>query len=795
MGTRLSLLRIPGSTVRRVPYRAAWLRYGAAILSVALAAAVSLALFPRLLATPLAPFLVAIILVAWLAGLWPSVAATMLSLGTVLLLPYQAGTFIPSPARLIVFGVICLAIGIVAESMARSRRQAVEQAIALEEQALELEMANQELTESADEAQRSQEIAEAAEQRYRLLFDRNPLPLWVYDLETLAFLAVNDAAVEHYGFSREEFLAMTLREIRPSAEVSALLESRRSAAPGLAKSGIFRHQTRDGTEIRVDIRSHDMTFDGRAARLVLATDVTESLHAREELRSTSERLRVLVDAMPMAIIGFDADGTVRSWNPAAERMFGWSEGEAVGRDNPGVPPDRKDEADAMRAAILEGQVLAGVQVVRQRRDGSPIDVSLSSAVLRNSQDEIVGFVGVCEDVSDRRRTEQALQTSEEQLRQAQKMEAIGRLAGGVAHDFNNILTAIQSYAEFLVQDLGADSRYGDDLREIQKAADRAAGLTQQLLAFSRRQVLRSEALDLNLIVTETERMLRRVIGEDIEIVTRLDPTLALLQGDAGQLSQVLLNLAVNARDAMPGGGRLLIETAMVELDDHYAREHRGALPGPHILLSVSDTGTGMDGETRSRIFEPFFTTKEPGKGTGLGLSMVYGFVRQSGGSVWVYSEPGEGTTFKIYLPQAAEQLPGPPRPSKASTAATLVVPGTTVLLVEDEVAVRRVARRTLLEHGYTVLEAENGAEALTVAGEHQGPIALVLTDMVMPEMRGGELAARLRRVRPEARLLMMSGYTEEAASRKAILEAGSAFLEKPFTASGLLEKVQEVLAE
>jgi CheY-like chemotaxis protein len=374
------------------------------------------------------------------------------------------------------------------------------------------------------------------------------------------------------------------------------------------------------------------------------------------------------------------------------------------------------------------------------------------------------------------------------------MEAIGRLAGGVAHDFNNILTTIQSYTEFLSTELGPDSPHLGDLKEIEEAAVRAGGLTRQLLAFSRKEVIESHPLNLNEIVAETERMLRRVIGEDIELVTRLEPGLGWFQGDRGQFSQVLMNLAVNARDAMPDGGRLLIETSNVDLDDAYAREHRGSAAGPHILLSISDTGIGMDAAIKSRIFEPFFTTKGPGKGTGLGLSMVYGFVQQSGGSIWVYSEPDEGTTFKIYLPRVADFLADEAAilDERASRPSTGVA---TILLVEDETAVRRVAKRTLAESGYTVLEAANGREALAVAAHHQGPIDLVLTDMVMPEMRGGELATKLREVRPESRLLMMSGYTEEAASRRAILEAGSAFLEKPFTASRLLERVHQVLGE
>ncbi len=794
MATPLELVRFPYSLgVGTPPGRAPWVRYVAATAAAVLAAGLSLVLFPGLLSTPIAPFTIAVIFTAWLGGLGPSLVATALSIGALLLLPYPQGAAATSFSRVVVFAVICLAIGLVAESMARSRRQALDQASALEEQAMELEMANQELTESIDEAQEARDTAVSAEQRYRLLFDRNPLPMWVYDLETLAFLAVNDAAVAHYGFPRDEFLGMTLRDIRPPEDVPALLESHHAGAPGLAASGVFRHRKRDGSIIRVEIRSHDTLFAGRPGRLVLANDVTDRLLAGEQLEVMNERLRVLVEASPLATVAFDTDGTIQSWNRAAEGMFGWSESEVVGRPLPCVPADQADESRELQASMRRGLSRTGVQTARQRRDGSAIDVNISSAPLRNSHGDVVGFVDIYEDITERRRTERALKASEEQLRQAQKMEAVGRLAGGVAHDFNNILTTIQSYAEFLTAELGPNASQLADLEEIQRAAERAAGLTRQLLAFSRKQALETHVLDLNEIVTETERMLQRVIGEDIELVTRLEPELGRIQGDAGQFSQVVLNLAVNARDAMPDGGRLLIETANVELDEDYAREHRGALAGRHVLLSVSDTGIGMDAATQSRIFEPFFTTKEASKGTGLGLSMVYGFVQQAGGSIWVYSEPGEGSTFKIYLPQVAAQSAAEKEAGGGVEQGLADGQGATVLLVEDEAAVRRVARRTLLEHGYVVLEAGNGREALEMAAAHPGRIDLVLTDMVMPEMRGGELASRLLRARPEARLLMMSGYTEEAASRHAILEAGRAFLEKPFTASRLLEKVHQVL--
>jgi PAS domain S-box-containing protein len=771
--------------------RPRWVTYGVAIAATAAATAIGLALRPYLWPPPVALFAAGVALAAWLGGLGPALAATALSIASQLLNVDPVGTELA--IRLASFGAAGMLIGVGAESISRAHGQAADQAAALQDQAMELELLNQELTESIEEAQRSRDAAEAAEERYRMLFEQNPLPMWVYDLETLAFLAVNDAAVTHYGFGRDEFLRMTLRDIRPPEDLPALDESVRGGKPGLSSSGRFRHRRRDGEVISVEIHSHDLEFDGRPARLVLASDVTDRLRAEAALRATTERLQVLVDASPLPIVGLDPEGRVLTWNRAAEATFGWPASEVVGRGFPCFPADGEHQTRSFLAQVREGRASTGLQALCTRRDGERIEVHVSTAPLRDGHGAFVGVVAIYEDVTERRRTASALERSEEQLRQAQKMEAIGRLAGGVAHDFNNILTVIQSYAELLALELGPAGAGHGDLDEIRRAAERAAALTSQLLAFSRRQVLDPEVLDPNEVVRDTERMLRRLIGEDIELVTRLQPGVAPVLADAGQFTQVLLNLAVNARDAMPDGGRLLIETADVELDDVYARGHAGLAPGPHVVLSVTDTGLGMDAETRSRVFEPFFTTKAPGKGTGLGLSMVYGFVEQSGGRIWVYSEPGQGTTFKIHLPAAAEADPEPARAPRAAAHAPAHAGQATVLVVEDEEEVRKVVVRTLGEHGYTVLEAVNGREALAIAAERRGGIDLVLTDVVMPEMKGGELAEHLRREHPGVRLLMMSGYTEEEASLRAVLTAGTAFLEKPFTASRLLDKVRSVL--
>jgi two-component system, cell cycle sensor histidine kinase and response regulator CckA len=395
-----------------------------------------------------------------------------------------------------------------------------------------------------------------------------------------------------------------------------------------------------------------------------------------------------------------------------------------------------------------------------------------------------------QEVAERRPTAEALARTEEQFLQSQKMEAVGRLAGGVAHDFNNLLSVILGYGEILLSDSQVDEAARADIREITRAGERAADLTRQLLAFSRQQVLAPTVLDLNAVLAGMGSMLVRLLGEDVELRTLPGAALGRVLVDPGQIEQVILNLVVNARDAMPRGGSLTIETANVELDAGYSTEHPGANPGPHVLLAVSDTGTGMDAETRARIFEPFFTTKEKGKGTGLGLSTVFGIVRQSGGTVWVYSEPGHGTTFKIYLPRTQDDR----RPSVPAPAPDPSPRGTeTILLTEDDTALRVLARVALVRLGYQVLEAADADEALLLAARYSGPIHLLLTDVVMPKVSGRELAERLAAVRPDTRVLFMSGYTDDTVVRHGVLAAGIAFLQKPITPQSLARKVREVL--
>ena len=379
---------------------------------------------------------------------------------------------------------------------------------------------------------------------------------------------------------------------------------------------------------------------------------------------------------------------------------------------------------------------------------------------------------------------------EAHLHQTSKMEAVGRLAGGVAHDFNNLLTIINGYSEILIEELVTDAKAIDYLKEIRNAGGRAASLTRQLLAFSRRQVLTPQVLDLNAVVSNLEKMLRRLIGEDIKLHTFLNPSLGRVKADPGQIEQVIMNLAVNARDAMPKGGNLAIETSNVELDEEYARNHPTVKPGPHVVLVVSDTGVGMTPETQARIFEPFFTTKEQGKGTGLGLATVYGIVKQSGGSVWVYSELGKGTTFKIHFPVASDSSAVKEPPKLETDLAS----GTeTVLVVEDEDGVRSLVRLALVSGGYKVLETPDPESALAICASYDGPIHLLLTDVVMPQMSGPEVASKVAARRPGIRVLYMSGYTDDAVVHHGVLSQEMPFIQKPFSPAALRKKIREVL--
>jgi signal transduction histidine kinase len=445
---------------------------------------------------------------------------------------------------------------------------------------------------------------------------------------------------------------------------------------------------------------------------------------------------------------------------------------------------------ALFQEVLDGR-RDGVTVEKRyvRKDGSLVHAHLSTQCVRKADGSLDYSVAVVQDISERKHAEEERSRLEEQLRQAQKIESIGRLAGGVAHDFNNLLTPIIGYAEIALMNMEEGHPARADLQEILSAASRAKELTQQLLAFSRKQLLETKVIHLNTVLIEFQKMLRRLIGEDIEIVSRLDPALGPIKADPSQIQQIIINLAVNARDAMPQGGRLVIETKNVFLDEEYAKARLGVEPGPYVMVAVSDTGHGMDADVKRHLFEPFFTTKEPGKGTGLGLATVYGIVKQHGGAVWVYSEPGRGTTFRIYLRRVEEAAPGVERALKPHEER-----GTeTVLVVEDSEMVRKLASDILAGLGYGILVAESPGTALRVAAEHAGPIELLLTDVVMPEMNGRELYERLVSTHPDLKVLYMSGYTGDVVAYQGILDTGIQFIQKPFSVHELARKVRETL--
>jgi len=542
---------------------------------------------------------------------------------------------------------------------------------------------------------------------------------------------------------------------------------------------------------------HDCLTAQELKRLVPAVErELKAAAIRQEQKQSQQRYEALVNSIDGIV--WEADPQTLQFtfvSKQAERLLGYSSADWLAQPafwKNHVHPEDWERALALSLKASGERQTQDFEYRIQTADGRWVWLrDIVSASRDQDGGEASRLQGVMLDITRQKQAEEALRLSEEQFRQSQKMEAIGRMAGGIAHDFNNLLTAITGYSELTLSSQKLDDRVRGNLEEIRKAAGRAAGLTQQLLAFSRRQVLRPVVLDLNTLLSNVHKMLRRLIGEDIELVTMLGSDLGRVKADPGQLEQVVMNLVVNARDAMPKGGKLTLKTDNVELDEAYARAHVPTRPGSYVMLAIEDTGVGMDSETLKRIFEPFFTTKEQGKGTGLGLSTVYGIVKQSDGFIWAYSEPGRGTSFKIYLPRVEGQVS--PTLEVIPTPAELPHGTETILLVEDEEAVRNLVRTILQEYGYTVLEAYHGAEALRVAIRHEGPIHLLLTDVVMPLMSGRQLAEKLAPLRPDMKVIYMSGYTDHTVVHHGILEPGTTFLQKPFTPGALISKLREVL--
>jgi len=646
-----------------------------------------------------------------------------------------------------------------------------------------------------NEAERRRYRAEDAllrsEVRYRALFDAVPVGLY-RTASDRRIANANPAMAQMLGFATvEALIGSDAVELYVEPEVRREWV-RRLETEGLVQGFEARLRRQDGSALWA-LESARATLDDAGRILHIegtVQDITERKQAELRLRNSEAQYRLLFDANPHPMWVIDPE-TIRflAANDAAVMSYGFSRQEFLTMPATDIrpPEDRPQMHARIRASATGGEGVSSVGESRHRRkDGTLFDVHVTSSRLTFGGRPAILAMAI--DITESKRAAAALEKLEGQLRQSQKMEAIGQLAGGVAHDFNNLLGVIIGYSELLLRDLAPGSPAARRMAEIRNAADRAATLTRQLLAFSRRQVLQPRVLDLNAVVSEAQAMLARIIGENVEIVTVLAPRLGRVRADPGQIQQVILNFAVNARDAMPAGGQLTLETRNVDLDLGAADRHAGLVPGHYVALLVSDTGHGMPPEVLDHMFEPFFTTKEQGHGTGLGLATVYGVVTQSGGHVEVESAVGRGTTFKVYLPLAdAEQDEVAAAPTGLSRA------WETVLLIEDAEPLRDMVQEILEADGYRVIAAEHAERGIEVASSHAGPIALVITDVVMPGMSGPAAAERLRALRPEIRVLFMSGYTDAAIGRQGVLDRETHFIQKPFSADALLRKVREVL--
>jgi two-component system cell cycle sensor histidine kinase/response regulator CckA len=638
---------------------------------------------------------------------------------------------------------------------------------------------------------RADDALRHSEARYRLLAENISDVIGLYDLNMNA-IYVSPSVHRLQGYTPDEVIARPMMErlVGGSRELAVRmleeeLEIERSGQGDLARSRTLELEVlcKDGrtvwTESKITaVRNPVGTLTGFIA---LSRDITERKRVEAELRDTSQTLRTIIDASVLAIVALDRDARVTLWNNAAARLFGWSASEVLGRPLPTVPDDRRAEFEEARARTLAGEAVI-YETQRSRKDGSLVEVLRSSAAIFDARGEMVGVMAIFVDLTERK-------LLEDQLRQAVKMEGIGRLAGGIAHDFNNLLTVIGGRSFILLSQLPAGHPMRRDLILIQQTGDRAAALTRQLLAFSRKQTLTPAVIDLRDILSGMRTLLERVLGEDVDVLLDLDQAAGHVTADPGQIEQVILNMAVNARDAMPQGGSLTLETRHVDVDATYARQQVDLTPGRYEVLSISDTGVGMDAATIARVFEPFFTTKPVGKGTGLGLATAYGIIKQSDGHITVSSRPGSGTTFRIYLPRTGGSGSAPVVVEEAIARRGTEV----VLLAEDDVILRALARDILMSAGYTVLESQDVEDALRFAERQDGPIHLLLTDVVMPHMNGQTVAEAVKRFRPDVKVLYMSGYTDDVIVHHGVLEPGIALLQKPFTPGGLARKVREVL--
>jgi len=652
------------------------------------------------------------------------------------------------------------------------------------------------------ERKHAQEALEQREHYYRSLMFNLHEDILVIDRD-YRISDINNTALVTLGRMREEVIGKHCYEISHGLDAPCHTKGGHCALENVFETGEacnchHVHIRADGTRVQIELLMSPLKDDRGCVTHVVeaARDVTDLIQAQEALQASERKYRLLADNTLDAIWTMDLDLSFTYVNPASLTITGHAPEAFIGTrlQDHCDPENFQKMAEAVVQGIIDGPEGGGVifEAVMLRKNREPFPVEIHGKVIFDANGQPVGLQGITRDITDRLAAEQERRKLQEQLYQAQKMESVGRLAGGVAHDFNNLLSVILGYGEMILDDLPVDHPHHEALNEIHSAAIRAKGLTRQLLAFSRKQILEMHTVDINGVVTGFQKLLRRIIGEDIALEFFLDADPLRVRADTAQLEQVLLNLAVNARDAMVDGGTLTIETTAVALDPAYANGKPGVRPGRYAMISVTDTGPGMDQETLGHLFEPFFTTKPKDKGTGLGLATSYGIVKQHEGNIWVYSESGHGTTFKIYLPltEQPEARPADMDSPKTPVATAL---SATVLVVEDDPAVRRLVCNILGRAGYQVIESQTAANAIELARERTTPIDLVLTDVIMPVMKGNEVFEAVRRHHPAARVLYMSGYTDKVIAQRGILDQGVAILQKPFSRESLVAKVRKVL--
>ena len=637
----------------------------------------------------------------------------------------------------------------------------------------------------------AEEVLKKSEQQFATIFRANPLAISIVRMGDGRIVDVNEAHVRLFGHTREETIGRTPEELRywVDPEDRERMRAEREAE-GRVREWEIRLRAKDGRILTVMFTVEVIEFEGEPCRLCLFSNITERHQAEEILKKSEQRFATLFRAnpAPLSLVKM-SDSRFLDINEAHIRLFGGSREEVIGHtaQELGYWLDLEERAEVMRRLRSEGFV-HNRETRFRTRDGRLITTLLNMELVE--LDGELFRLCLFADITERKRDEEERARLEAQLQQAKKLESVGRLAGGVAHDFNNLLTIINGYSMLLLKSVGGQDPTRSQVEQIRKAGERATALTQQLLAFSRKQMIQPKPINLNEVVAGTETMLRRLVGEDIELRTALDPSLGVVMADPGQIDQILMNLAANARDAMPKGGWLSIETANVEVGSSYEAGHVEAKPGAYVLVTVSDNGAGIDAETQQHIFEPFFTTKERGRGTGLGLATVYGIVKQSGGWISVYSEPGLGTSFKIYFPRTT--VAGQTLELREVTIPELNG-SETVLVVEDQEEVRALAVTSLRGYGYRVVQASNGLEALEALKKEESAVAVMVTDVVLPGMNGRELADRVRVLRPEIKTIYTSGYTESAIVERGVLAEGVEFLPKPYSPAALAARIRKVL--